>query len=171
MEEIYKGYKIQLEYVLKPDTGARYHYKVTRESDNFLCFSSWCMPHNWTEETLMQDLKDELDDSLKNPDPWDEYEEPDEYEEWDEYPTKEQLDKIRNWKTYTREETVKFIEYVTSLWTYSNAIKQTENRLVLHTFGWSGNEDIIAAMRENRSFWSRHWYSTRVGGHYVFKFK
>lgn len=41
--------------------------------------------------------------------------------------------------------------------------------LVLHTGGWSGNEDIIKALKKLRLFWWSFWYQSRRGGHYWFK--
>jgi len=45
--------------------------------------------------------------------------------------------------------------------------------LTLHTGGWSGCEDMIAAL-ENADpaeslWWMMYWHSTTRGGHYVFK--
>lgn len=37
------------------------------------------------------------------------------------------------------------------------------------TGGWSGNEEIIAAMEECRSFWSSAFVAFRSGGHYIFR--
>lgn len=37
------------------------------------------------------------------------------------------------------------------------------------TGGWSGNEEIIGAMMENRPAWLELWYSTTRGGKYEFR--
>jgi len=42
-------------------------------------------------------------------------------------------------------------------------------RYVYHTGGWSGNEDVIKAMKRNFLFWSMSWMKTTRGGHYYFK--
>ena len=38
-----------------------------------------------------------------------------------------------------------------------------------HTGGWSGNEDVIHAMKMNFLFWSLSWIKSTRGGHYYFK--
>lgn len=40
-----------------------------------------------------------------------------------------------------------------------------------HTGGWSGNEDVIAALHQNFLFWSMFWQKSTAGGHYYFKIK
>ncbi len=42
-------------------------------------------------------------------------------------------------------------------------------RFEYHTGGWSGNEDVIAALRQNFLFWSLAWEKSTRGGHYYFK--
>lgn len=38
----------------------------------------------------------------------------------------------------------------------------------LHTCGWSGNEEVIAALQKNVMFWLMYWKRTTTGGHYIF---
>jgi len=41
--------------------------------------------------------------------------------------------------------------------------------VAIHTAGWSGNEDIIHALKGNLYFWV-HWTIHKTGGHYWFNF-
>lgn len=38
----------------------------------------------------------------------------------------------------------------------------------LITVGWSGNEDIVAALQSSHGWWVRHWASSHRGGKFVF---
>lgn len=42
-------------------------------------------------------------------------------------------------------------------------------RFEYHTGGWSGNEDVIDALRQNFLFWSLFWKKSISGGHYYFR--
>ncbi len=42
-------------------------------------------------------------------------------------------------------------------------------RLEYHTGGWSGNEDVIGALRRNHLFWGMFWQKSERGGHYYFR--
>ena len=44
-------------------------------------------------------------------------------------------------------------------------------RFEFHTGGWSGNEDVISALRRNILFWPLFWEKSTRGGHYYFKIK
>ena len=51
-------------------------------------------------------------------------------------------------------------------------IHQTGKRVIryeYHTGGWSGNEDVIDALRHNFLFWLMFWEKTTKGGHYYFR--
>ena len=45
------------------------------------------------------------------------------------------------------------------------------NRFHISTAGWSGNESLIEAMRENYFLWHFSWVQERVGGHFIFEVK
>lgn len=94
----------------------------------------------------------------------------------DQYPLPEELDKIRNWPH--TQGFCQLFAFVKPLWAYaeSGAFNEFTNKggelsYHLHTFGWSGNEELISAMKENLVFWGYCWFSSERGGHYVFKFK
>lgn len=83
------------------------------------------------------------------------------------YPTKEELEKIKNWdyRDFGR-----LMEYVESLWKYGgNFWEEFGNTYSISTGGWSGNEDIIEALGSNTIFWLLHWQQSSRGGHYIFK--
>ena len=61
------------------------------------------------------------------------------------------------------------LDYIEPRWEYGDwGFKRTKHKLELHTGGWSGNEDIIAALQENFPFWAMYWLCSRRGGHYTF---
>jgi hypothetical protein len=44
-------------------------------------------------------------------------------------------------------------------------------KLECHTYGWSGNEDIINALGKNLMFWPLYWVKSTRGGHHYFIIK
>lgn len=89
------------------------------------------------------------------------------------YPTDDELDKISNWHGTARE----LIEYIQGLWEYTppdlrpgrdSSTHKKIYRLTIHTWGWSGNEDIIDAL-QGTMFWIVFWANSRRGGHYEFE--
>lgn len=93
----------------------------------------------------------------------------------DGYPTKHTLERISKWPVQSPDNCRELLEHVRSLWHHSkyfqDALDGQEHVYKVSTCGWSGNEDLIEAMQLNRVFWSFCWYSSRRGGHYVFRFK
>lgn len=66
------------------------------------------------------------------------------------------------------------VEKLFDIWAYKNYIsKECKNDttliLRLSTAGWSGNEEIIKALKRNRIFWSMFWAKSERGGHYTFE--
>ena len=92
------------------------------------------------------------------------------------YPTSEALDYIRNWSFYHGRVGQYFgegkyeelIEYIKSIWAYNDAIVYEDGLLEIHTYGWSGNEDIIEELKHTNLWLMRH-RATQTGGHYYFK--
>jgi len=95
----------------------------------------------------------------------------------DEYPEENELKQIRNWEIAGKDTTnenlhsniQELIEFIQERWRYTGNYFQLNGRyLELHTGGWSGNEDIIHALRLNL-FWMIYWQKSVRGGHYYFK--
>jgi hypothetical protein len=93
------------------------------------------------------------------------------------YPNDDELAKVEK---YSYEDGYKgLVEYLLRIWSYGDGavvIKEGRSRLFkrrvmkleLHTYGWSGNEDIIISLRKNYMFWSTSWQKSIRGGHYYF---
>lgn len=103
----------------------------------------------------------------------------------DGYPTDAALDAIRLWHWIDAKGWFKFIEglwYMRSWgWTEVDEphdwsdTEQFKDKMVhkyhISTAGWSGNESIIRAMKENTTMWHMNWEQSRRGGHYIFELK
>lgn len=99
----------------------------------------------------------------------------------DGYPTEHCLEVIRNWHWSESKECFDFIE---ELWSYKEYWREEtvdkddfngldydkpRHRYHISCAGWSGNESIIAAMKENKMLWYLNWVQSRRGGHYIFE--
>lgn len=88
-----------------------------------------------------------------------------------EYPREEGLKTIREWD-FSVKPIAGLLEYIRQLWKYDDRFILTGKRvlrLYLSTGGWSGNEDIIIALKQNFVFWSLCWQKSTIGGHYWFR--
>ena len=84
-----------------------------------------------------------------------------------EYPTEAALERIEHWEGDLRE----LMAFAHSIWWAADwGWNQEGDDYYVSTGGWSGNEDIIGALRSNFLFWSLHHRSTRAGGHFMFCF-
>ena len=72
------------------------------------------------------------------------------------YPDEEELERVKKWNV-NKANFDEFMEYIKSIWRWPEFVKKVENRYVLVTGGWSGNESIISAMRMNCTFWLMYW--------------
>jgi len=83
------------------------------------------------------------------------------------YPDEEELKQIETWNG---NDLVGLMDYVHDLWHWPDwGWNQDGNRYAISTGGWSGNEDIIAALERNFIFWAMCWQVSRRGGHYEFE--
>jgi hypothetical protein len=98
----------------------------------------------------------------------------------DGYPSDEELESIRNWPIHTGRDLTAVLSYIGARWNWGDSMwvklgrRRREwpggplhRRYEIHTGGWSGNEDLIYALRENTVAWMMTWKQTSVGGHYV----
>lgn len=88
-------------------------------------------------------------------------------------PTEQELNEIKKWPS---NDAKALLEFVHSLWEYGDShfsiSYDTEDGITVYRFitgGWSGNEDLIAALHGNAVFWSMFWQSSTRGGIHVFK--
>ena len=92
------------------------------------------------------------------------------------YPSDIVLERIKNFDIF-EEDIEKLLELIENEWEYADVgyfkqyVEEGKNILELHTGGWSGNEEILEALRENFAFWSAYWWKTERGGHYWFELK
>jgi hypothetical protein len=86
----------------------------------------------------------------------------------DGYPTEAALECVRKW---SYKDPAGMLAFVRSLWAYAECGYWSQQDAIyeVSTAGWSGNEDLIGAMRANRMFWTLCWLSSRRGGHYEFE--
>lgn len=85
----------------------------------------------------------------------------------DGYPTDETLTVITTWPI---EDADGWIKFIISAWSDTGRIWHDDNAdLHMATGGWSGNESIIHAMRDNHILWMRLWKSSHRGGKFVFE--
>lgn len=84
----------------------------------------------------------------------------------DGYPTDETLDTIRTW---TNGDWSGLLAFVTSAWnTNYGAVRQKSSTIRFITGGWSGNEEVLSALKENTAFWTKFWLRDERGGLAVF---
>jgi hypothetical protein len=94
----------------------------------------------------------------------------------DGYPTEEFLNYIIQWNPFDFK-VIDFIKLICENWEHGEIGYKIgrkykgEINFELHTLGWSGNEDIIRALKDNTFFWIMNWYKSIRGGHYYFKIK
>ena len=97
------------------------------------------------------------------------------------YPSEDELKKIEEWPGEDLRGWFSYIKSVGEYWptasfgwhevdTDKDDLREKPyHAYLISTGGWSGNEDIIAAMEKNFVCWVQTWYSSTRGGHYEFR--
>ena len=87
----------------------------------------------------------------------------------DGYPTDEALSIIENWSH--KDHYLELMEFIAD---YFNSgygrceYRDIDNTWEVVTGGWSGNEEIISALKKNTMFWLTCWKISKRGGYYEF---
>jgi len=82
------------------------------------------------------------------------------------YPSDETLSRIKSWQW---DDPRGLLEFLTAEWReYGRAWRGEDKEWIFATGGWSGNEELIAAFRENWLLWFRLWVSEHRGGKWTF---
>jgi hypothetical protein len=86
----------------------------------------------------------------------------------EDYPLEVELKAIRDWNKY--KDLKGWMDAIKAIWHWPEFVAQKDKECYeLHTGGWSGNEDIIGAMKENQMMWVLYWKQSTRGGHYIFE--
>ena len=90
---------------------------------------------------------------------------------FNDYPTDEQLQFIRDYDL--KQGPAGLIKHLQEIWHWQDCIRLEPGIddltcLFLSTGGWSGNEDIIEALKPTL-FWLMYWWRSERGGHYYFE--
>ena len=83
------------------------------------------------------------------------------------YPTEETIGTIAMWPIADPDG---WLDFIRAAWNHHyGKMRYTPNFAEFATGGWSGNESIIVAMRENLVLWTLLWESSHRGGKYVLR--
>ena len=87
------------------------------------------------------------------------------------YPTEEYLEHVQ-FMDYQQvfAEPWRYVDLIKKGWAYKDYIWEEGKKVFISTGGWSGNESIIEAMRQNM-FWWVFWENHRRGGHFTFEMR
>ena len=91
----------------------------------------------------------------------------------DRYPSDVELEAIRYWDKTLKE----LLDFIEEIYEYdpprlrvgrSGFDRKKCYKYEIHTWGWSGNEDIVEALRRTM-FWFTFWQKSERGGHFYFE--
>jgi hypothetical protein len=83
----------------------------------------------------------------------------------DGYPTEATLKAIATWDAT---DTRGLLDFIRGAWHYPERARVDGRTYTFSTGGWSGNEELLLALRANSAAWLFTWQESRRGGHHVF---
>lgn len=83
----------------------------------------------------------------------------------DGYPEDDELKRLSEWPYADVDGLLLFVR---ELWHWPQFAECDGDELRLVTGGWSGNESVIGALKQNMGFWAICWESSHRGGLHVF---
>lgn len=90
----------------------------------------------------------------------------------DGYPGDAELERIKNWPVSDYGSYEDLFEYISDRWWPDGSWGLERRPGMIYSFatgGWSGNEDMISALRSNFVAWSMSWQESKRGGLHVFQ--
>lgn len=86
------------------------------------------------------------------------------------YPGEAELDRIKSWPVGSYDDYEDLFEYISDRW-YPDGDpgSRVNGRYRFATGGWSGNEDMIGALRSNHLAWAMTWQASKRGGLHIFQ--
>ena len=89
------------------------------------------------------------------------------------YPTEKAHNKIIEWPSDDFPGLIKFVKELwwQAEWGWREVREGNSIIYYISTGGWSENEELISAMKNNHMFWLFCWISSHRGGHFEFEVK
>lgn len=88
----------------------------------------------------------------------------------DGYPEPHELERIEKWPAEDGQALMAFVKSLwwAQDWGWAETPEAEKIHYSISTAGWSGNEELIGALRHNHIFWALCWESSERGGHHEF---
>ena len=83
----------------------------------------------------------------------------------DGYPTEHTLQCIRDWDI---QDLIEVLRYMRDAWHWQHMVDVDGYKWTFLTGGWSGNEELIRAFKDNHALYDMSWMSSNRGGKHVF---
>ncbi len=76
---------------------------------------------------------------------------------------------IKSWELKKSQDYYDLAKFIIRNWKYDDYISLRGRKFKLSTGGWSGNEEVMSALDQNKMFNMVCWESSKRGGHFVYE--